>query len=73
MDVPFLETFSVSLDEALNNLIYLEMSLLIAGALDKVLLKALSTSNYPDSMIFLLWEMLAHQFPLFTRSRITLG
>lgn len=66
MDVPFLETFGVSLDEALSNLIYLRMSQLIAGALDKRPLKVLSTSNYPDSMIFLLWEMLAHQFPLFT-------
>lgn len=65
-DVPFLETFSVRVDEALNNLIYLRMSLLIAGALDKMPLKVFSTSNYPDSMIFLLWEMLAHQFPLFT-------
>jgi len=33
-DAPFLETFKVRLDGALSNLIYLKMSLLIAGGLD---------------------------------------
>jgi len=33
-DAPFLETFKVRLDRALSNLIWLKMSLLIAGGLD---------------------------------------
>ncbi|MCQ4078940.1 hypothetical protein FK519_29735 [Klebsiella pneumoniae] len=34
VDAPSLETFKARLDEALSNLIWLEMSLLLAGGLD---------------------------------------
>ena len=34
MEAPSLETFKVSLDGALSNLVYLKMSLLIAGGFD---------------------------------------
>jgi len=39
VDAPSLETFKIRLDGALSNLIQLQMSLLIAGGLDKMSFK----------------------------------
>ena len=39
VDAPSLETFKARLDRALSNLIYLKMSLLIAGGVDQMTFK----------------------------------
>ena len=50
VDAPSLETFKARLDGALSNLIWLEMSLLLAGGLDWV---GFNIPSYPNHSVIL--------------------
>jgi len=55
VDAPSLETFKARLDGALSNLMWLKMSLLIAGELDRMTFKGpFQSKPFHDSKISLL-------------------